>query len=181
MTLCQIGFYYGALLCAELQKRMPKLHLEKYHDGFIKYNSLVCRTICGRQVRFNNVVNPMRHQVYFLQTNSPLVKMAITEAHKRIGCGLGVDAYIKNMTVMGVSAPKLPALVQNYIKACQGCLQYNLFFSAKTPFSRAIKEQTGPNDSLNACLNKHPLSFLYLLKWDHCFMQILLKRCEINI
>ena len=97
MTLCQIGFYFAALLCAELSKHIPKLHLEKYQDGFIQYNLLVCKTICSRQLRFNNIVNPMRHQVYFLQTNSPLVKMAITEAHKRVGCGLGTDAYLKNM------------------------------------------------------------------------------------
>ena len=88
--------------------------------------------------------------------------MAITDIHKHVGCGLGTDAYIKNMIVMGMSAQNLPALVQSYTKACQGCLQYNLFFSAKTPFVRAIKEQTGPNDSLYACLNKHPLSFLIL-------------------
>ena len=112
-------------------------------------------------MRFNNIVNPMRHQVYFLQTNSPLVKMAITEAHKRVGCGLGTDTYIKNIVFMGISAPNLPALVQSYTKACQGCLQYNLFFSAKTPFARALKEQSGPNDSLDACLNKHRLSFLF--------------------
>ena len=91
---------------------MPKLHLETYQDGFIKYNSLICKTISGRQIRFNNIINPIRHQVYFLQTNLPLIKMAITEAHKRIGCGLGVGAYVKNMTVMGVSAPNLPALVK---------------------------------------------------------------------
>ena len=88
--------------------------------------------------------------------------MAVTEAHRRIGCGLGVGTYVKNMLVMGVSAPNLPAVIQNYIKACQGCLQYNLFFSAKTPFSRAIKESSGPNDSLDSCLNKNPLSFLII-------------------
>ena len=88
--------------------------------------------------------------------------MAITEAHKRVGCGLGTDTYLKNMLVLGVSAPNLPKLIKNYTKACNGCLQYNLFFSAKTPFSRALKEQSGPNDSLDACLNKHPLSFLIL-------------------
>ena len=88
--------------------------------------------------------------------------MAIAEAHKRIGCGLGTEAYIKSMIVMGISAPNLNAVVRSYIKACQGCLQYNLFFTAKTPFSRAIKEQSGPNDSLDACLNKNPLSFLVL-------------------
>ena len=141
---------------------MPKLHLDRYQDGFIKYNSLVCRTICGRQLRFNNVINPIRHTVFYLQTNSPLVKMAIAEAHKRIGCGLGTEAYIKSMIVMGISAPNLHVVVRSYIKACQGCLQYNLFFTAKTPFSRAIKEQSGPNDSLDACLNKNPLSFLIL-------------------
>ena len=95
MTLCQIGFYFGALLCVELQKHMPKLHLEKYQDGYITYNSLVCKTISGCQVRFNNVVNPLRHKVYFLQTNSPLVNMSIIEAHKRVGCGLGTEASIK--------------------------------------------------------------------------------------
>ena len=160
LTLCRIGFYFGALMCAELTKQMPKLHLDKYQDGYIKYNSLICKTISGRQLRFNNVINPLRHQVYFLQSNSPLVKMAVAEAHKRIGCGLGVGAYIKNMLVMGVSAPNLPAIIHHYIKACQGCLHYNLFFSAKTPFSRALKESSGPNNSLDACLNSNPLSFL---------------------
>ena len=139
MTLCQIGFYFGALLCAELSKRIPKLHLEKYQDGFIQYNSLVCRTICGRQVQFNNVVNPMRHQVYFLQTNSPLVKMAVTETQKHVGCGLGTDVYIKNMLVLGISAPNLPALIQSYTKACQGCLQYNLFFCGKNTIFKSPK------------------------------------------
>ncbi len=118
--------------------------------------------MCGPQLRFNNVVNPVRHQVYFLQTNSPLIKMAITEAHKRIGCGLGTDAYLKNILVLGVSAPNLPKLIQNYQKACNGCLQYSVFFSAKTPFSKSLKEQSGPNNSLDACLDKHPLSFLVL-------------------
>ena len=88
--------------------------------------------------------------------------MAITEAHKRVGCGLGTDAYLKNMLVLGVSAPNLPKLIQNYQKACNGCLQYNVFFSAKTPFSKSLKEQSGPNNSLDTCLDKHPLSFLVL-------------------
>ena len=35
-----------------------------------------------------------------------------------------------------------------------------MFFSARTPFSRALKESSGPNDSLDACLNSNPLSFL---------------------
>ena len=58
-------------------------------------------------------MNPVRHQVYFLQTNSPLVKMAIAEAHRRVGCGLGINAYLQNMLVLGVSAPNLPKLIQN--------------------------------------------------------------------
>ena len=122
----------------------------------------MCKTISGRQIRFNNVTNPLRHKVYFLQSHSPLVTMSIIEAHKRVGCGLGSEAYIKNMMIMGVSAPNLPALVQSYIKSCQGCLQYNLFFSAKTPLTRAIREQSGPDDTLNACLNTDPLSLLVL-------------------
>ena len=64
------------------------------------------------------------------------------------------------MLVMGVSAPSLPVIIKHYIKSCQGCLHYNLFFSAKTPFSRALKESSGPNDSLDSCLNNNPLSFL---------------------
>ena len=88
--------------------------------------------------------------------------MSIIESHRKIGFGLGCDAYNKNMMIMGVSAPNLPMLVQNYIKGCNGCLQYNLFFSAKSPFSKAIKEQAGPDDSLDACLNHNPLNFLVL-------------------
>ena len=63
--------------------------------------------------------------------------MAITEAHRRVSCGLGINAYLKNMLVLGI-------------------------FSAKTPFSKSLKEQSGPNNSLDACLDKHPLSFLVL-------------------
>ena len=88
--------------------------------------------------------------------------MAIAEAHRRVGCGLGINAYLQNMLVLGVSAPNLPKLIQNYQQACNGCLQYSVFFSAKTPFSRSFKEQSGPNNSLDACLDKHPLSFLIL-------------------
>ena len=64
--------------------------------------------------------------------------------------------------VMGVTAPNLPMLVQSYIKGCNGCLQYNLFFTAKSPFSKAIREQSGPDDTLDSCLNHNPLSFLVL-------------------
>ena len=66
------------------------------------------------------------------------------------------------MQVMGVSAPNLPNLVKNFIESCNGCLQYNLFFTNKSPFAKVIREQAGPDDTLNSCLNHNPLSFLVL-------------------
>ena len=109
LTLTQIGFYFGALLWAELKKKMPMLHVDKYQHGVISYNSLVCKTISGRQIRFNNVLSPKRHIFYFLQANSPLVTMSIIESHRKVGCRLGLEAYIKNMMLMGISAQNLPS------------------------------------------------------------------------
>ena len=42
------------------------------------------------------------------------------------------------------------------------CMQYHLFFKTKIPFAKAIRNQSGPDDSLQACLNQIPHSFLIL-------------------
>ena len=79
--LAQIGFYWSALIYADLDSKVHDLVLDRYSVGRISYGTLSCKVISGRLIRHNAVVNLTRHKIYYLRNDSPLVKLAVKESH----------------------------------------------------------------------------------------------------
>ena len=156
--LAQLGLFFGALLTAELVQKVRMKHLTNYGEGFIVYNDLKCKVLSGRQVRFKAIVNPTRHKIYIIQHDSPLVNLALREAHAKIGCGNGIEQYVTHIQLLGIASPGLHSVVQQFRDACPGCLQHNMFFSGKSPYANAILKQHGPDDLTSATVNADPLS-----------------------
>ena len=99
----QIGFYWCALICADLKSKVHDIGLDRYSIGSISYGTLSCKVISGRLIRHNAVINPTRHKIYFLRNDSPLVKLAVKESHARLSCNLGVLQYVKNAQLIGIT------------------------------------------------------------------------------
>ena len=59
--ISQIGCYFVALICADLKSKIHIHNIDKYTNVLISYGTLSCKVISGRQIRFNNLVNPKRH------------------------------------------------------------------------------------------------------------------------
>ena len=89
---------------------------------------------------------------------SPLVYSAIRKAHSKIGCGLGVQAYVNNCQLIGISTPCIGKLVEQLRYSCPGCFQVNIFFKSKSPFTKAQIKSRGPDDLLYATMQQDPLS-----------------------
>ena len=141
-TLTQIGLFFAALMCAELKSKIHAMNIDKYTEGIITAGSLKCKVISGRQVRFNNIVQPIRHRFFWVKNNSPLVYLAIRESHKKLGCGLGLQSYIQGVHLIGISAPGLSKVVDTFRKSCSGCTTCKVFFSKKSPFSKKYNSST---------------------------------------
>ena len=157
-----MGFFFGTLISADLVHKIGFTNIDKYGEGVIVSGTLQCRVVSGRQVRFSNIVNPSRHKIYFVQRDSPLVRLAVRESHFKLGCGLGVQAYINNVQLIGVACPGLFKTIKQYRDSCPGCLQNRVFFSAKSPYCKSILGQHGPDDLLSATVSQNPLSHLII-------------------
>ena len=125
----QIGFLWCTLICADLKSKVHDLKLDKYSIGRISYGTLSCKVISGRLLRHNAVINPTRHKIYFLRNDSPLIKLAVKESHARLVCNIGVAQYVKNVQLIGITAPAIAKTDKELRNSCPGCLQQRVFFN----------------------------------------------------
>ena len=119
------------------------LNIDHYVNGLIKYNYLICKVISGRQVCFNSIINPIRHRTYFLQADSPMVTMAIREVHHKIGCGLGVQSYVNNIQLVGITAPSIHRSVKNSEMVVMGAFNITCFLMQEVRFQKQIGKNRG--------------------------------------
>ena len=78
VTLVQIGFYYSALICADMTSKIQSLNnIKCYTEGSISSGTLTCKVLSGHQMCFNNVIQLIRHRIFWIKKNSPLVHLAI--------------------------------------------------------------------------------------------------------
>ena len=89
--------------------------MDRYDVGFIYLNARFSRTYSGRSLRFESVINPTRQTIKWIYVDSPLMTLAITEAHRVLSCGLGVDAYNSQVHLSAFSGNGLRSRVQEDI------------------------------------------------------------------
>ena len=160
-TLTQVGFYWAALICGNTKHKLHRMiGLDRYVDGRITYGTLSCKVVSGRVIRHHAVINPTRHKIFFLLPDSPLVLLAVNESHANLGCGLGVEQYIKGAQLIGVTAPAIGTVCERVRDSCPGCLQYRVFSSKRSPYCKGILKQHGPDDMLSTTVRSSPLSHI---------------------
>ena len=90
------------------------------------------------------------------------MKLAITEAHRKLPCGLGVDAYLAAVHFTGFSGTGLQARISEEIESCQKCETTKFIISGKSPLTQSLLLERGPDDFINNCLQKVVLQCLIL-------------------
>ena len=119
-----------------MKSKIHMLNINQNTEGLISNRTLSCKVVSGRQVRFNNIVNPTRHRIFWLKHNSPLVSLVVSEAHGKHGCGLCVQEYVNACQLIGVSVSGLHILVEEFQNYCPGCLHFHIFSKTKVLLQR---------------------------------------------
>ena len=134
-----------------------------YTEDRISSGTLTCRVMPGHQVRFDSFVQPIRHRIFWIKKNSPLVYLAVWELHSKLGSCLGVQAYINGCQLIGISAPAKRETISQFHDLCQGCLQVTTFFKGKSPVSKALlRKARGPDNFVATSLQQDPLMTLFI-------------------
>ena len=103
-VLARAGLLAASVACADLSSNLtPPKSMDKYVLNTVILGNLHCNVYCGRTIWFNNAVNPSHHTIRWIQSNSPLMVLAINEAHRRLYCWLGPDAYVNSVHLAGFS------------------------------------------------------------------------------
>ena len=90
VTLVQIGLFYSALICADMTSKIHSVNNPDYYsEGTISSGTLTYRVLSGCQMQFNNVIQLVRHRIFWVKKKSPLVYITIRESNDKLDCGLG--------------------------------------------------------------------------------------------
>ena len=118
-VLARAGLLAASVACADLSSNpAPPKSMDMYSLSRVTLGHLHCNVYTGRVLRCNNVISPRRHTIRWIHSNSPLMVLAIDEAHKRLHCRLGPHTYANSVHLAGFSGVGLIGKVKETIDTC---------------------------------------------------------------
>ena len=66
--------------------------------------------------------------------------------------GLGVEAYIAAVHLTGFSGTALKSKIQEFLDTCQKCTATKMVMTGKSPITKSLLLERGPDDFVGSCL-----------------------------
>ena len=162
-VLARAGLLAASVACADLSSEaVPPKSMDRYSVSAITLGHLHCKAYMGRILRYNNVLNPRRHTIRWIYSDSPLMVLAIDEAHKRLQCGLGPEAYASSVRLAGFSGVGLISRIKDKLNDCETCSLAKLVMTQKSPVSKLLASERGPDDFVMNCLSQDVMQYIVI-------------------
>ena len=88
--------------------------------------------------------------------------LAIDKAHRRLYCGLGPDAYANSVHLAGFSGVGLISKVKEVLDNCNTCSLSKMVMTKKSPISKLLLSERGPDDFIKNCLTEDVMQYVVL-------------------
>ena len=80
------------------------------------------------------------------------MSLAIAEAHHTLSCGLGIDAYVEQVHLLGLPSKGLRSRIQEEIDSYVGCETSRMIMTGKSSLAKQGTKDMGPNNFYQGCV-----------------------------
>ena len=120
--LCTIGLKLMSVMSADRTSKpiLPKSY-GQYTMSKVFFNDMYVQVFYGRSIRWCARLEPTQHQIRLLSETSPLMSLVLQHSHLTIGCGFGIQRYMRHVRFSGFTCVNLQNAVAQHIKFCNLC------------------------------------------------------------